>query len=83
MSERLTDEQLREWLEQKNPPSWNSSTTTRAMATELLAIRQAMDWFANPRNWHEEQLSEGYHFTAEWKIGFDPRAIARRALGRE
>jgi hypothetical protein len=78
MVERLSDEQLRKMS------GWTTNPAClQSMATELLALRQAMDWFANPRNWHEEQLSEGYHFTAEWKIGFDPRAIARRALGRE
>jgi hypothetical protein len=42
----------------------------------------ALEWFADPKNWHEEQLSEGYHFSAEWKVGFDPREIARVALSK-
>jgi hypothetical protein len=46
-------------------------------------LEKALGWFADADNWHEEQLSEGYHFSAEWKLGFDPRSIARRALGRE
>jgi hypothetical protein len=46
---------------------------------ELVA---ALKWFAAPENWREEQLSDGPYLSAEWKLGFDPREIAKRAIAK-
>lgn len=82
MSDRLTDERLRAMLSLKGWVETISTDGLRAMATELLAARAALKWFADPSNWSEEELSEGVYFSAEWKVGFDPREVARHALGR-
>jgi len=42
----------------------------------------ALKWFADDRNWREEELSDGIYVSAEWKLGFDPREIARAALAK-
>jgi hypothetical protein len=46
---------------------------------ELVAV---LRWFADPENWSEEELSDGFYFSAGWKLGFDPREIAKRALAK-
>lgn len=46
------------------------------------ALIAALKWFSDPDNWREEQLSNGAYFTAEWRLGFDPREIARVALSK-
>jgi hypothetical protein len=45
----------------------------------LNANKTILEWFADERNWRSEQLSEGFVFSAEWKIGFDPMELARQA----
>jgi hypothetical protein len=44
------------------------------------ALVKALSWFADPENWREEELSERYVMTAEWRVGFDPRLLAREAI---
>jgi hypothetical protein len=45
----------------------------------LSNANRVLDWFADELNWREEELCEGIHFSAEWKIGFDPMELARQA----
>jgi len=56
--------------------------TVDDLEDQIAALVAALEWFANPENWSEEQLSNGYYFSAEWKLGFDPREIAKRALAK-
>jgi hypothetical protein len=44
------------------------------------ALVEALKWFADRENWREEQLSEGFVYSAEWRVGFSPIEIARAAL---
>jgi hypothetical protein len=48
----------------------------------LSNANRVLDWFADELNWREEELSEGIHFSAEWKIGFDPMELARHAKAK-
>jgi len=62
---------------------------SRAYAVDVAPLVAALEnaktvlgWFGDERHWTEEMLSEGVHFIAEWKIGFDPMELARQATER-
>ena len=51
-----------------------------SMARTNSNLVRVLEWFADAGNWREEELSEGYRFSAEWKMGFSPIEMARSAL---
>jgi hypothetical protein len=59
----------------------NAEFICRAANSHEELVR-VLKWFADPDNWREEQLSEGFYFSAEWKLGFDPREMAKRVLAK-
>jgi hypothetical protein len=62
-------------------PSWveNEAFIVRAVNAHD-ALVEALKWFVDRENWREEQLSEGFVYSAEWRVGFSPIEIARAAL---
>jgi hypothetical protein len=67
-----------------DPPSITFGEVRRLIAASKVndELVTALRWFADPENWSEEQLSDGPYVSAEWKLGFDPREIAKRAIAK-